>query len=57
MSSTELYVHDELFIFSDQSKIDTWALKDVFISNTARYSRWLVRDLHLTMERIHDLAD
>jgi len=57
MCSTELCICNEIFNFSGQNKIDTWALRDVLISGTARYSRWLVDDIHLTMQRILDLAD
>jgi len=58
MSSTELCICNEIFSFSGQSGIDTWALKnEIEVSGCARYSRWLVRDLHLTMQRIRDLAD
>lgn len=58
MSSTELHISDEVFSFSGQSTVDTWALKDeIMVSGTARYSRWLVDDIHLMMQRIRDLAD
>jgi len=57
ISSTELCICNEIFSFSGQSGIDTWTLRDVLISGTARYSRWLVDDIHLTMQGIRDLAD
>jgi len=57
MSSTELHICDEVFSFSGQSTVDTWVLRDVLVSGTVRYSRWLVDDIHLMMQMILDLAD
>jgi hypothetical protein len=58
MSSTEFYIRDEVFIFSGQSTVDTWTLKDeLCVSAGARYDSWLVRELSLMMQRIRDLAD
>jgi len=56
MSSTELYSERE-FIFSGQSTVDTWVLKDSLASGTARYDGWLVKEIALMMQRIRDLGD
>jgi hypothetical protein len=58
MSSTEFYIRDEVFIFSGQSTVDTWVLKDeLCVSGTARYDSWLVKELPLMLQRIRDIAD
>jgi len=58
MSSTELYIDDGLFIFSGQSTVDTWVLKDeLCVSGGARYDGWLIKEIALMMQRIRDLAD
>jgi len=57
MYATEFNISDEVFRFSGQSDLDTWSLCDRIVSGIARYSRWLTQDIHLTMQRIRDLAD
>jgi hypothetical protein len=57
MSATDIVIDEEVFRFSGQSLIDTWSLRDQLVSGAARYSKWLVADLHLTMQRIRELAD
>lgn len=58
MSSAETYIAEAVFKFSGQSNVDTWSLKvDPAVSALARYSRWLIDDLPLSMQRIRDLAD
>jgi len=58
MNSAETYINEAVFKFSGQTNVDTWSLKDnPAVSAVARYSKWLVNDLHLSMQRIKDLAD
>ena len=57
MNATDTVIDDEVFRFSGQSSIETWSLRDQLVSSAARYSKWLVADLHLTMQRIRELAD
>jgi len=58
MSSAETYITEAVFKFSGQSNVDTWSLKDdPAVSALARYSRWLINDLPLSMQRIRYLAD
>ncbi len=57
MRATDNIIDEEVFRFSGQSLIDTWSLRDQLVSGYARYSKWLVADLHLTMQRIMELAD
>jgi len=57
MDATDILIDDEVFRFSGQSSIDSWSLRDHLVSSCARYSKWLVADLHLTMQRIKELAD
>lgn len=58
MNSAETYNAEAVFKFSGQSNVDTWSLKnDPAVSELAMYSRWLINDLHLSMQRIKDLAD
>lgn len=57
MRATDNIIDEEVFRFSGQSLIDTWSLRDQLVSGCARYSKWLVADLHLTMQRIMELAD
>ncbi len=57
MNATHIVIDEEVFRFSSQSLIDTWSLRDQLVSGAARYSKWLVADLHLTMQRIRELAD
>lgn len=48
----------EVFKFSGQTCLDTWSLKDqVNMTAFSVYSNWLVQELHLTMQRVRDLAD
>ena len=55
---TANYISAEVYIFSGQTQLDTWDLKDRLGSTPwAVYSKWLVQDLHLTMQRIRELAD
>ncbi len=57
MNATDILIDDEVFRFSGQAQIDSWSIRDQLVSSGARYSRWLVADLHLTMQRIKELAD
>ncbi len=57
MNATDILLDDEVFRFSRQSLIESWSLRDQFASCAARYSRWLSRDIHLTMQRIKELTD
>ena len=55
---TTNYISAEVYIFSGQTQLDTWDLKDrLGTTPWAVYSKWLVQDLHLTMQRIRELAD
>jgi len=49
MNATDILIDEEVFRFTGQSRIDTWSLRDHLVSSSARYSRWLVADIHLTM--------
>ena len=58
MNSAKTYIAEAVFKFSGQTNVDTWSLKDEpAVSALARYSRWLINDLHLSMQRIRDLAN
>lgn len=57
MNATDTIIDEEVFRFSGQSLIDTWSLRDQLVSGCARYSKWPVADMHLTMQRIMELAD
>jgi len=57
MNATDILIDEEVFRFTGQSRIDTWSLRDHLVSSSARYSRWLVADIHLTMQHIRELAD
>ena len=57
MYAAEFNISDEVFRFSGQSDLDAWSIRDQLVSSCARYSRWLTQDIHLTMQRIRDLAD
>lgn len=58
MSSAETYITEAVFKFSGQTNVDTWSLNDEpAVSALARYSRWLINDLPLSLQRIRDLAD
>jgi len=58
MIPAELRIPEEVFSFSGQTTVDTWSLKDeIALSAIARYSNWLVEELHLCMQRIRDLVD
>ncbi len=57
MKATNTVIDEEVFRSSDRSLIDTWSLRDQLVSGAARYSKWLVADLHLMMQRIMELAD
>ncbi len=57
MNATDILIDDEVFRFSGQSLIESWSLRDQLVSGCARYNRWLSRDIHLTMQRIRELAD
>ena len=57
MNATDTVIDDAMFRFSGQSSSDTWSLRDQLVSSITRYSKWLVADLHLTMQRIRELAD
>jgi len=58
MNSTEVCIPEQVFSFSGQTTVDTWSLKDErALSAIARYSNWLVEELHLCIQRIRDLVD
>jgi len=57
VNATDILIDEEVFRFTGQSSIDTWSLRDHLVSSSSRYSRWLVADIHLTMQRIKELAD
>ena len=58
MVSVEIGITEDIFKFSGQTKVDTWTLnEELAVSATARYSRWLVQDIHLSMEKIRNLVN
>ena len=58
MISVEAGITEALFKFSGQTKLDTWELTEkTFVSKVARYSKWLVQDTHLSMQRIRNLVN
>jgi transposase len=58
MVSVEIGIHEAIFKFSGQTEMDTWILKEKSaVSATARYSKWLVQDFHLSMQRIREIVD
>ena len=57
MYATDIVIEEEVFRFSGQTQIDTWSLRDQPVAGMSGYSKWLVADLHLTMQRIRELAD
>lgn len=58
MISVEAGISDAIFKFSGQTEMDTWMLKEnTAVSAAARYSRWLINDFHLSMQRIKEIVD
>jgi transposase len=58
MTSVKIGIHEAIFKFSGQTEMDTWILKEKSaVSATARYSKWLVQDFHLSMQRIREIVD
>ena len=58
MVSVEVDIHEAIFKFSGQTELDTWELTDkAFESAAARYNQWLIKDFHLSMQKIRELVD
>jgi transposase len=58
MISVEAGITEALFKFSGQTKLDTWELTEkTFVSKVASYSKWLVKDFHLSMQKIREMVD
>jgi hypothetical protein len=51
-------IQEAIFKFSGQTELDTWELTDkAFVSVAARYSQWLVKNFHLSMQKIREVVD
>lgn len=58
MCSVASQIPAEAFHFSGQSSMDAWTLKDLIDEmGSSRYDRWRSREIHLTFQRIRELAD
>jgi len=58
MTPTDMIIPSEVFIFTGQSTIDTWALKNRFSDmGWAAYDQWMADEFILSMQKIKELAD
>ena len=58
MTPTDVIIPSEVFIFTGQSTIDTWALKNKFSDmGWSAYDQWMADELIFSMQKIMELAD
>jgi len=58
MAPTDIIIPSEVFIFTGQSTIDTWPLKNRFSDmGWAAYDQWMADEFILSMQKIKELAD
>ncbi|MHA1290064.1 MAG: hypothetical protein ACTSPB_22010, partial [Candidatus Thorarchaeota archaeon] len=58
MTPTDVSIPSEVFNFTGQSTIDTWALKNNFSDmGWSAYEQWMADEFILSMQKIKELAD